>query len=244
MSTSLPDSSAIPLNFGADTADLVIFANALKAYDTLIREVSRSANNGESIGWSVKVESGSVCVPAFPMAEPEVAQRVKSALLSGLRQLTVAPERPDHFSDKALEETRRLAQLASADLPIGIGWKSDRVGLTEAVAANVYEIIKPSPRPHFGSVEGNLEELNVHDGRKFQVWDRITGQKVQCVAGETLTVEDLVGALEKRVLVRGQFETVGANKAMRLSARSIRVFRPDDELPELSEFRGILKPEA
>lgn len=95
--------------------------------------------------------------------------------------------------------------------------------------------------PRKGTIEGRLEAVDVHGRNKFSVWDRLTGDRVECIAGENISVDDLGEALGKRVAVRGRIRSTLAGTKRKIDVQEIRVFPAEEDLPSADDVRGILR---
>jgi hypothetical protein len=164
---------------------------------------------------------------------------VAGLIVEGLAQLERQAERPAHFSDKALEQARSLANLVSEQLPSIIVRNSEHEALlTKHVVANV-DAILGAGRVSYGTVEGHLDALNIHERPSFAVYDARTGRRVECHFGEQVTLDDVLRAVGKRVAVRGLMRV--RPDRITVDAHSLRVFPSEDDLPSPREVRGLLK---
>lgn len=91
-----------------------------------------------------------------------------------------------------------------------------------------------------GSVEGKLEQINVHGHDKhFTVYPDIGPQKVRCIFPEKLRAEAING-IEKRVEVNGVLRfRPRAPFPHEITVQSITVQPPDSELPTFDDLLGI-----
>jgi hypothetical protein len=92
-----------------------------------------------------------------------------------------------------------------------------------------------------GTIEGRLEAVNVHGGvRHFYVYDSLTGERVMCDFGHRVASEQVGHALEHRVAVHGEITYRESGSVVRMSAQSLELFPPEEELPSSDDVRGIL----
>ena len=111
--------------------------------------------------------------------------------------------------------------------------------VTKRLAANVEEIIG-GPIESFGSVEGKLEGLLLHDRRTFYVWEALTGRRVECNFLNRIPLDEVLAAVGKRVAARGIVRRRRTGELVRVEAEELRVFRPQHELPGLDDVVGIM----
>jgi len=230
----------VRLELDAPYVSLSILVSAAGTLATLVSEVSRSVMHGEAVEWTVEVASGSVVLPVKPQVDADTRAQLVRAVSDGLATVEDHAERPPHFSDRALVQARALANLSTDDHPVRIGNGHRTVRLTKAMVAHVDQVTGDAP-PRIGTVEGKLEAVNVHGRPTFAIWERATGQRVECVAGEGLTIEDLGAALGRRVAVRGRIRASKGGEKRKIDATDLHVFRSEHELPSADDVRGILR---
>ncbi len=230
----------VRLELDAPSVSLSVLVSAAGTLANLVNEVSRSVTRGEAVEWTVQVRAGSVVLPVRPQATPDTRALLVRAVSDGLATVEERAERPPHFSDRALVQARALANLSTDDHPVRIGNGHRIVRLTKAMVAHVDQVTGDAP-PRIGTVEGRLDSVNVHGRPMFSIWERATGERVECVAGEGLTVEDLGAALGRRVAVRGRIRASKGGEKRRIDATDLHVFRSEQELPSADDVRGILR---
>lgn len=223
--------------------DLRSLVSVSQKFSALIDEVaSEYTGVRHPIRWIVEVEAGSVRLPlraeaAVEQVYPSAAHEVGTVVAGGLSQLEEKAARPAHFNDKALEQAKALAALASDDLPLAVRNGNAGVKMTRQLSVNAEKVLGV-PMETFGTIEGRLEALNVHgSSRDFSVWP-LEGKAVKCVFGERLDLEnDVLPAIQKRVAARGRIKT-RPNGERSVDVEELEV------LPEpvpADEVRGILK---
>ena len=135
--------------------------------------------------------------------------------------------------------TQKLAGLIGANGAQGFRFSSgDRhVEVTPKTSENLSRIL-PTKREAIGSIEGNLEAINIHRQPKFIVYHAITHRAITCTfePGELTTVKSYLG---NRVLVKGLLYKNVNGETLRAKVDSItsvdlsKRFRRDniDDLP-------------
>lgn len=102
-----------------------------------------------------------------------------------------------------------------------------------------------APEENFpGSIRGVLEYLNLHDeNRTFRIYPDIGPSKVNCIFPDELT-ERAIKAIRSFVEVHGILhQKKVADFPNEIEVQDIDIFPPDDELPTLSDLRGM-SPDA
>ncbi len=91
-----------------------------------------------------------------------------------------------------------------------------------------------------GAVEGRLESLSLHPGRRqFLVCHRITGKVVQCSLPPELEAAVKSG-LGRRVIVSGMVAYGEKGHPLSVSSERLRVMPEDEELPSPGDMLGLV----
>jgi hypothetical protein len=237
----------LTLSFDAEEVPLRSLLAGGRAFNRLLREVSRAylGTEQDPAQWLVHVEAGSVLLPVRPEPAGDAVSasklgEVASVVAEGLAAIANEAERPPFFTDRALEQARELAKIADDDVPIAVGNGTVRTAVTARLIANVDEVLGPDEET-IGTIEGALEELNVHGGSKrFGVYDALTGVRVNCHLTANVTLDDLRPAIGMRVAVRGPIRSRPDGHPTRIDAEEIQVFPAEEDLPSPDDVRGIL----
>jgi len=247
---TLEDSAAhLELDLDAPEVALQHLVSAASIFAGLLREVGRSylGTTQDPIRWIVEVQPGSVKLPLRPTraleeVSPSALPEVVALVTDGIALLDRTAERPRHFTDKALEQAKALSNLAGSEVPINVrnGASKVPVPVTRRIAANVDDVLG-TPDVSYGTVEGLLEAVNIHDtNRTFGVYDSLTGKKVECKLTGNVTVDDLGPAIGKRVAVSGLILSRSTGERISIQADELEVFE-DADLPSPEDVIGILK---
>ena len=232
------------LELGAAAAvPLSKLAAATDSFSHLVDDIAKELHpDAQIIEWTVEVERGSVILEVKPALGREAALTIVNTIVNGLNAIEKGPEQPLHFTDRALEHARKLATLASDELPVRVRNSHHQARLTRHSVRNIDDLTIGA-QPRIGTIEGRLEELNihVHDKPTFQIWENLTGRKVQCRAGDSVPKEQLEAAMGHHVAVRGMIRASRHGASQSIDAKQLRVFPAEHELPSADEVRGILK---
>ena len=90
-----------------------------------------------------------------------------------------------------------------------------------------------------GSIEGMLEQINLHDGANiFHIYPDVGPRKVTCHFPARL-IDDAVAAVGRRVEIFGTLKyRAGASFPHQVSVTDIEAYPPEDELPDWDDIRG------
>lgn len=234
-----PDRPDLELRIGGDEVLLKNLVAASEKFSQLINEVARAYVGAPgSIRWVVEVKEGSVRLPlrGSPQSEAVALPKIHelaTVIADGVALIEQKPERPEYFSDKALEKAKELAKLPDISLRNG----ADPVHLSGHLMANVDQLLG-KPQRVFGSVEGRLEKLDIHGPSKFIIYSSLTGKSVKCRFGKYVSLEEVTAAVGKRVGARGLVERRPDGEPIGVEVQELHV------LPEpvsADEVLGIFK---
>lgn len=222
---------------------------AESAFHDLIKAVSKevSSQGGNSVRWQFVDAStnGVVRFRVTPLqigkdAALSVTRTIVDAVASGVAELEEAPERPEYFTDQALDQAARLAALRQYVGSLGV--RNGKVGsaITDNFRQHVDSLLGIQYYEE-GSIEGRMEAVNVHDRSRFSVYDVLTGKAVRCSFGDRIALDQIAGALKKRVVVFGRIAYRANGLPLSVTAEELGVFPPDEELPRAADVRGILR---
>ena len=139
-----------------------------------------------------------------------------------------------------LQDFRNLA------LPVGekisaASLKADGnvVDLTEEFAKTI-ELSLAGDEWASGSIEGVLEQINIHDrANVFGLYPEIGPSRVQCYFGSSL-IDKAISAVGERVSVSGTLKyKPDENFPYSVDVDDIDIYPRDDELPTFDDLRGI-----
>ena len=225
---------------------------AQTAFLDLLREVSRTvaATRDDPVQWvvaEVRPSSADYALVPVPVPRirvtPETIHRMSEAIPAGLAALTERGERPQYFTDRALEHTRTLSALLTKDFPVvRISNGHARAEISREVATHVSRVLEQPYVIDMGTVEGRLEAVNVHDRdrRIFVIFDELTAQRIECRFGFRIPMDTIRQGIERRVAVTGEIRSRESGEIISVIANEIEVFPDPDDLPTADDVLGIL----
>lgn len=225
--------------------DLRSLVNVSQKFSSLIDEVGREYTGIQRpVRWIVEVEPGSVRLPLRAEAAAEqvnsaAAYEIGHVVADGLCRLEDFPKRPDHFTNKALEIAKGLANYASEDFPIAVRNGTAAVKVTQQLSVNAEKVLG-TPQESFGTIEGRLEALNVHGASKdFSIWP-VGDKAIKCSFGKRLDLEtDILPAVTKRVAARGKIRTRPSGERLSVEVDELKVIGAAPVSAD--EVKGILR---
>jgi|SRR5215213_7908717 len=245
--TAMKDSRKLTLHIDGRRITADRFRRAVDAFFDLVNEVA-TAVTGESktIDWIVSVKPGSIDLaasgePRKPSAPVTPVTRVVHAVYSGFQELAKkAPERPEYFSDTALEKTRELIRLQDGKgvSTVQIRRSRNRVTLNQKVLINIERLLGGS-LAEIGAIEGKLEMVSFHGGFQAGVWESLTNRMVRCNVPSRLEPQ-VMTALKKRVSITGRIRYRPSGEPVSIDVEGVEIFPDASKLPTADEVYGIL----
>jgi hypothetical protein len=243
----MPAVPSLPVKLsGADSlGGSVLFADFrefCEALTSCLRVVENVVSRKSKIRYLISdMRTGSPLTMTLAPLPPRKGQDVREEVLGlfvetvgGLEEGGVIDPR---FTKEDLRTFRRLAEPLGRRLA-GVEIASRRI--TTNFLANVDVLIGASI-PSEGSVSGRLERLNLHEKKEFALYPPIEGFVVVCVFPDELT-DKVIAAINRTVTVHGRLIfRPDSPFPERVQVRSLEIHPSDDELPRLSELRGLLR---
>jgi hypothetical protein len=223
---------------------LATFMSQLQNLSGTITRLDREANEGKHVT-DYRIAELSYKSPVRVVLEPTP----QPAHLSAGREIIASFGRVAH----ALENGEDLSQW-DADLLEGIRNLARPVGktvknitlifndhvldLTPAIAAKVDRALAVDEECE-GSIEGMLEQINIHLGANtFHIYPEVGPKKLTCRFPSRL-YDDAISAVGRRVEIFGTLHyRTGAQFPHQIAVSQIDIFPPDSELPDWEDLRG------
>ena len=220
------------------------FMSQLQSLSAALSQIDRDANDGKA-GSVFQVAALSYSSPYRVVLEPKPipAQRFTGALvvqrLKNVAEALISGESLIGFDADLLEDIRALAR------PVGktvknttILFNGTTLDLTPYIAGRVDEALAIEDECD-GSIEGMLEQINIHQGANtFHIYPDVGPRKVTCHFPVKL-FDDAVSAVGRRVEVFGALKyRIAAPFPHQIAVSGLEAFPPDHELPDWEDLRG------
>ena len=246
--TIRPDEIAgeLALELDADLVTAADFIGAVESFISILKEVTQEIDNKiPADGWLISVQSGSQVVNVSPnplRIPPIVSGRIVEAVAEGFEALGRAAETPPHFSEKAVEDARKLAKFAMRKsenrFPLRVLTKQRSRPMTREIFNHASDLLD-ARYEDYGTVEGNLEAVSSHGRYEFRIYEPIWQRAIRCFVDEKV-LDDALTYFRKRVEVQGliRYSREGLPTSVRVD--SIILMPEAKDLPHYSKLRGIL----
>jgi hypothetical protein len=223
---------------------LSAFMSQLQSLSATLSLLDRESNEGRA-GSVFQIAELSYKSPLRVALEPKQLSAqpyTGGAVVARLKHLAdtlTSDESLIGFDADLLEDIRALAR------PVGRAVKSTTLifdasvlDLTPRIATRLDAALAVADECE-GSIEGKLEQINVHRGANtFHIYPDVGARKVTCHFPERL-YDDAVAAVGRRVEVFGMLRyRMAAPFPHQIGVSGIETFPPESELPDWADLRG------
>jgi hypothetical protein len=109
---------------------------------------------------------------------------------------------------------------------------------TERTVAHIRQVVeKARVYLDYGTLEGRLEEISVHGGYRFTIWEELTNYRIECSISPD-RLEEAKALLGHRVGVSGRIRYRN-HRPTTIHVEGIRRLRGVNELPQLEGIEPI-----
>jgi hypothetical protein len=226
---------------------LGVFMSQLQSLSATIAKLDRDAHAGRTSSY-YRIAELSYKSPVRVVLEPQPVHPASKQpydaqiVIKGLERVAVALQNGDDLSGvdaDLLEDIRALAR------PVGKTVKNTtllfngvELDLTPRISAKVDAALAVHDECE-GSIEGMLEQINVHEGANiFHVYPEIGPRKLTCRFPSRL-YDDAVSAVGRRVEVSGTLRyRIGATFPHEIMVSNVEAFPAESALPDWEDLRG------
>jgi hypothetical protein len=216
------------------------FLGELHKLSAVLARVSRESTDGKTV---FNVEELSYNSPMRVVVAPAPGSEQVAALIlkkfETVAEAVTAGANLDSFDAELLDDIKGLAKPVGTHLKYATLLINDsQFELTDDVIKRV-DIALEVDEECIGSIEGQLEQINIHGGANtFHVYPDVGPRRVSCHFPNAL-LDDAIFAVGRRVEVSGLLKyRRGASFAHAINVTGIDAFPPDDELPTWEDIRG------
>jgi hypothetical protein len=236
-----------------DRVALQTFTRAAESFVELLNQIAADRRDPVRVNWLVReLKTGSAIaevegVVAHHQADDAIQERAQSAAADVLNQAADALDVLENGGDvkrllsyRAIEKVRAFTgPLRDGAGKIVIRTHDRSVPLSTASADRAKELVEKKYRS-FGSVEGTIETLSVHEKRPyFNIFHALDGYAIKC-RSDLATLTSRKVALGSRVRVSGMIVRRYDGRAESVEVSSIRVLPDRAELPQPELLQRIL----
>ena len=239
----MADDLTFVINPEAESASIGLLLKSLEDIGRLLRHVDRAVYGARSENqWLVSSLTSSA--PTITVQPTLNGYEAAEAVGAGLRAVTAGTNQPPrYFSEEALihlQKMRRLFGGRSRARSIAVFVSGNQAAtIGRDISEKVDRILTAGYR-NWGSLEGTLEVINVHNTATVKIWDRVSRSPVRCsIPRDAEWIDRVKSLLQKRVLVTGdvRYFVNGVPRSIS-NVAGIEDATPDPALPR-AEFGSI-----
>ena len=226
---------------------LSAFMAQLQSFSATVARLDKDANAGKAATY-FRIAALSYNSPVRVVLEPQPLGRspyMGAAILDGLERVTSALEAGQDLSGldaDLLEDIRGLSGPVGKSIKsAALVFRNQRFELTSSVTKELDHALAVDEECA-GSIEGALEQINVHLGANvFHIYPEVGPRKVTCRFPSKLH-DDAVAAVGKRVEVFGVLHfRAGASFPHAVSVEELQPIPSDADLPDWEDLRGLAR---
>lgn len=243
------DETPIKLQFeGIDSQEgyfrLGIFVQQLQFFSALLKEIDYAISHKKTTYY--RIVNLKLSSPAEVWLEPvQIYKKIDNRYIIKKRffeELTSIKENATVSSDisrKFLETLKGIANPIDKEIGrIKAMADSYSIEIDKPLRANIDVLLAPEVYS-YGSVEGVLEAINLHNKNEFRIYPIVGAKVVICNFPQNKRAEAKKG-LEKLVSVIGMITYRNKEKfPHKIDVKDIVVYPPENELPHFSDLRGV-----
>jgi len=220
------------------------FMSQLKNLSAALTKLDKEANNGKQ-GSVFQIAALSYNSPMRVVLEAKALPHQRftgTIVVQKLKEVAEAVRSGSslqYFDAELLEDMQALAKPVGKSIKNTVlMFNNDVLAFTPQVSKQ-FEAALAVDEECEGSIEGMLEQINVHQGANtFQIFPEVGPNKVTCHFPPKM-YDDAVSAVGRRVEVSGILKyRTGASFAYQISVANIDVQPFDHDLPDWDDLRG------
>ena len=169
--------------------------------------------------------------------DPAIANQVVRAYVEGFESIEQAPDTPRYFNEGTLKHAKSIVSVLNDEISkIAFFANGSATAPTQRVAANVDHVIRRYE--DMATFEGSLEMISIHGQMQFNIYDALTGKRIECYF-PVAKLEEATHAFGKRVAVSGKASYSRAGKPVSIQVEEIVRLRDKNKLPQFGDVEGI-----
>lgn len=182
-----------------------------------------------------------VIEPGTRKKNRKLREKLVVTTLKGVTGIEKGTALPEFFGDRAVNGFRQMLKAVKKEggqLSFE-STRESRIALTEAASQHLEELdFRTRDYIDYGTIEGKLDVISVHDKPSCAVWETLTNIRVECSLSEDQLVE-ATRHLGRRVAIAGRIHYYNHAPRRLEVAEPIRVLRDVSELPQIGDIEPI-----
>lgn len=223
---------------------LAAFMSQIQSLSATLTRLDRDTNNGRSASY-FRIAELSYSSPIRVVIEPQPLPKRPYAghlIIESLARVAQAIETGERLTEvdaDVLDDIRALTRPVGKTVKNAtLIFNDHRFDLTERVGLKIDEALAVDEEAD-GSVEGMLDQINVHLGANtFHIYPEIGPRKITCHF-PTRLYDDAVSSVGRRVEIGGTLRyRAGANFPHQIAVAQIDAVPAEHDLPDWDDLRG------
>lgn len=218
------------------------FVGALTHFRRMLRGLGTSVpGQRQGLTWLVTdLQIGSALAAVDPVGDAETGLTKSTIAMQGLDALEHEQPPAPSFPIESMEAARDLADLGEkAKIRTFIRGLDRRLQVTGKTAMTANRLLVVAVWEDLGTVEGSLEMVTVHERYQCNIYESITGRRVECYfKAEDLDI--IKAGLGRRVQARGLVRYTGRGDILSVRADHIDILPEEHQLPSIGDVVGLV----
>lgn len=139
---------------------------------------------------------------------------------------------PPYLTWQTMQRARQVTRMIGTEGVYGFAASSmhETAEVTARASTHIEQLL--TERYHaLGAVEGTIETVSIHGGKRFVLYHSRTRKAVRCTFKDDEWLKRAADVLGRRVSVMGTVYSNARGEPVRVEAQSLRVLRTREELP-------------
>lgn len=222
------------------------FLALTRAFFGYVNEVTQMTSlKGSTSLWKIEVREGSALIGLRPTENvaPEVVRLVYGKVSKAAQAIADGDIEGAALSEAATKHLKALSDVTEGTRgkPLSVRLWVERRPLQ--VNADMARVIRDDWRTSysdFGTIEGRLRTIQDAGSLTFEAKDELLGQSVKCFFPENM-LTTVFDNFRKRVEISGLIHYRRNGTPVSIEASKVEPVPSDDDLPSVSDVRGILR---
>ena len=205
---------------------------------TLNWYISRLHNNGTLL---LEVLSKQRQLKRQMAGAADVSTEVATSFVTGLENIECHGTSPPYLTDTGMRKVQGMVSLIHKNGAKGfvasVPEVQQSVEVSEKAAKTISELL-PAKTEALGSVEGRLEAISIHGGKKFVIYHSISKKAVNCHFEQEGIMEKVLQSLGSRVIVSGEIFSNAKGEPVKVAVSGFGLIEGTGRIPTVAELTG------
>jgi hypothetical protein len=236
-----------------DSISLETYSKATDKVIGILRELDRAISRSKgTLNWFIsRLHNNGTLLLEVLSRQRQVKHReaqvtdysgeVATSFVAGLENIECHGTSPPYLTDTGMRKVQEMVLLIHKNGAKGFVASAPdvrrSVEVSERASKAISELL-PVKTTAFGSVEGRLEAISIHRGKKFVVYHAISNKAVNCHFEQEPMMELVLRSLGSRVLVSGEIFSNAKGEPVKVAVSNFSLIEDTGPLPTVAELTG------